>query len=258
MSTIALIPARYAATRLPGKVLADIAGKPMLQHVYERTRQAKTVGRVLVATDDPRIRETVESFGGEALMTSPHHLSGTDRLAEAAQNLECEVVVNVQGDEPMIEPEVIDTAVQPLLDDPALRMSTLKVEITDEQDIYDPNIVKVVTDRDGFALYFSRHPLPFPRNPAHGHWYQHIGLYVYRRDFLLEYSRWEPTPLQLTEQLEQLKVLERGYRIKVLPTSHPTVGVDTPEDLERVRRMMSPRSPQEGDRPEKGGPRGST
>jgi 3-deoxy-manno-octulosonate cytidylyltransferase (CMP-KDO synthetase) len=238
MTTIALIPARYAATRLPGKVLADLAGKPMIQHVYERTGQARTVRRVLVATDDPRIREVVEGFGGEVVMTSPHHLSGTDRLAEAAQNLEYEIVVNVQGDEPMIEPEVIDAAVQPLLDDPTLRMSTLKVEITDERDIHDPSVVKVVTDRDGFALYFSRHPIPYPRDAAHGHWYQHIGLYVYRRDFLLEYARLEPTPLQLTEQLEQLKVLENGYRIKVLPTSHRTIGVDTPEDLERVRQLM--------------------
>lgn len=239
MTTIALIPARYAATRLPGKVLADIAGKPMVQHVYERACRARTVQRVLVATDDERVRRAVEFFGGEVIMTSPHHLSGTDRLAEAVQNLDCEIVVNVQGDEPMIEPEAIDSAVQPLLEDPTLPMSTLKVEITDPHDIQDPSVVKVVTDRYGLALYFSRYPLPYPRDAAQGHWYQHIGLYVYRRDFLLQYARWEATPLQLTEQLEQLKVLENGYRIKVIPTSHRTIGVDTPEDLERVRRLMA-------------------
>jgi 3-deoxy-manno-octulosonate cytidylyltransferase (CMP-KDO synthetase) len=239
MTTIALIPARYAATRLPGKVLADIAGKPMVQHVYERACRARTVQRVLVATDDERIRRAVEAFGGEAIMTSPHHLSGTDRLAEAVQHLECEIVVNVQGDEPLIEPEAIDAAVQPLLEDPTLPMSTLKVEITDPQDIQDPSVVKVVTDRHGLALYFSRYPIPYPRDAAPGRWYQHIGLYAYRRDFLLQYARWEATPLQLTEQLEQLKVLENGYRIKVVPTSHRTIGVDTPEDLERVRRLMA-------------------
>lgn len=239
MTTIALIPARYAATRLPGKVLADIAGKPMVQHVYERAQRARTVQRVLVATDDERIRQAVEAFGGEAIMTSSHHLSGTDRLAEAVQHLECEIVVNVQGDEPLIEPEAIDAAVQPLLEDPTLPMSTLKVEITDPQDIQDPSVVKVVTDRQGLALYFSRYPIPYPRDATQGHWYQHIGLYAYRRDFLLQYARWEPTPLQLTEQLEQLKVLENGYRIKVIPTSHRTIGVDTPEDLERVRRLMA-------------------
>jgi len=239
MITVAIIPARYGSTRLPGKALADLAGKPMIQHVYERAQQARAVQRVLVATDDARIYQAVQAFGGEAAMTSATHRSGTDRVAEVAAGLTCELVVNVQGDEPLIRPEMIDAAVQPLLEDETLPMSTLKVALEDENEIRDPSVVKVVTDQQGNALYFSRHPIPYCRAGREARWFQHIGLYAYRRSFLLQYARMAPTPLQLSEDLEQLRALENGYRIKVLEVPDRTIGVDTPEDLARVRDLLA-------------------
>ena len=250
---VAIIPARYASSRFPGKALADIAGKPMIQHTYERVQQAAQVCRILVATDDDRIAKTVEDFGGCAVMTSPYHTTGTDRLAEVAADLSEALIVNVQGDEPLIHPEMIDAVIGVLADEPDLPMSTLKIRIETPDDIFNPAITKVVTDLNGYALYFSKGPIPFCRNEW-GDFARrgaglpdfvppqvacHVGLYAYRRDFLLRYAELPPTPLEQLEQLEQLRVLEHGYRIKVADTTHTSIGVDTPEDLEKARRFFA-------------------
>lgn len=240
MDVVAIIPARFGSSRLPGKVLIDICGKPMLQHVYERTRSCPLISRVIVATDDERVRTAVEGFGGEVRMTRSDHQTGTDRLAEVAQDLSAGIIVNVQGDEPLIASSSIEIAVRPLLDDPQLVMSTLRERIHDVRDITDPNSVKVVVDRHDYALYFSRQPIPYHRHKDSPIlWWRHLGLYVYRREFLLKYAELQPTPLQLAEGLEQLRALEHGYRIKVLETPHPAIGVDTPEDLDRVRQLLA-------------------
>jgi 3-deoxy-manno-octulosonate cytidylyltransferase (CMP-KDO synthetase) len=237
---IAVIPARYHSTRLPGKALADIGGRPMIEHVYRRASEARTVSSVIVATDDVRIARAVTTFGGEARMTAASHRSGTDRLAEVAATLTCDLVVNVQGDEPLIEPAMIDEAVAPFAADANLRMSTLRQRIDDPADLRNPNVTKVVVDREGYALYFSRAPIPHVRedSPAAPAW-RHIGMYVYRRDCLLELARLAPTELEQSEALEQLRALEHGIRIKAVETQHDSIGVDTPEDLERVRRILA-------------------
>lgn len=244
MKVVAFIPARYGSTRLNGKPLVNICGKPMVQWVCEKARAARLVNDVTVATDDERIMRAVRDFGGKAVMTSPAHTSGTDRVAEAVRGTHADIIVNVQGDEPLIEPRLIDQAVSPMLDDPDLKLCTLKTRIRDEEEYRNPNAVKVVTDKDGFALYFSRSPLPHYRTPfneaAHPA-YKHIGLYVYRRDFLVEFSSLKPTPLEQSEHLEQLRALENGFRIKVVETDYNPVSVDTPEDLERVRALMKGR-----------------
>ena len=211
----------------------------MIEHVYRRTSAATSVSSVLVATDDERILEAVRSFGGVACMTSPHHRSGTDRLAEVAAELSCDIVVNVQGDEPLIEPAMIDEAVEPLLVDPLIVMSTLRRRIEDRGELDNPNITKVVVDRDGYALYFSRAPIPFVRNgsPAAAAW-RHVGLYVYRRDCLMQLAGLAQTELEQSESLEQLRALEHGIRILAVETRYESIGVDTPEDLERARRLM--------------------
>jgi 3-deoxy-manno-octulosonate cytidylyltransferase (CMP-KDO synthetase) len=211
----------------------------MIEHVYRRASEARSVSSVIVATDDERIFKAVAAFGGKAQMTSPRHPSGTDRLAEIAAHLDCDIVVNVQGDEPLIEPTTIDQAVAPLRADSSLEMSTLRRRIEDPAEFANPNLTKVVVDRDGNALYFSRAPIPYVRDvgttaPA----WAHIGLYVYRRTTLLRLASLPPSPLERSEALEQLRALEHGIRIQVVETSHQSVGVDTPEDLERVRRMI--------------------
>jgi 3-deoxy-manno-octulosonate cytidylyltransferase (CMP-KDO synthetase) len=240
MDVVAIIPARYGSTRLPGKVLMDIAGKPMIQHVYERTSAADGIDQVLVATDDERIADAVRRFGGAVRMTRSDHATGTDRLAEVAQTLNADIIVNVQGDEPLIAAASIETAVEPLRSRPDLVMSTLRERLHDRESVADPNNVKVVVDRDNFALYFSRHAIPFRRDgDVPVIWWRHIGLYVYRREFLLKYAELTPTPLSQAEALEQLRALEHGYRIYVPETPHPALGVDTPEDLERVRALMA-------------------
>jgi 3-deoxy-manno-octulosonate cytidylyltransferase (CMP-KDO synthetase) len=213
----------------------------MIEHVYRRTSAAAWVSSVIVATDDERILEAVRSFGGVACMTSPDHQSGTDRLAEVAAEMACDIVVNVQGDEPLIEPLMIDQAIQPLLDDPMVLMSTLRRRIHDPAEIANPNVTKVVTDRDGFALYFSRAPIPFVRegSPAAPAW-RHVGLYVYRRDCLLQLAGFPPTELERSEALEQLRALEHGIRILAVETQYDSIGVDTPEDLDRARRLLAP------------------
>lgn len=242
---VAIIPARFESTRLPGKPLLLIDGKPMIQHVYERTRTVARIDRVLVATDDARVAGAVRGFGGEAVMTSPTHQSGTDRIAEAAADLDADVIVNVQGDLPFLEAPMVDATVAIMRANPALPMATLKTPIYDQQEMSNPNVVKVVTDRDGYALYFSRSPLPHWRGAAHGgpadgvFGYRHIGLYAYRRDFLLTFSRLAPTPLEQAEKLEQLRALEWGFRIQVAQTPTAGVEVDTPQDLERARAMVA-------------------
>ena len=244
MKVTVVIPARYASTRFPGKPLQDILGRPMIRHVYERAAQAACVDRVIVATDDRRIREAIEKFGGEVQMTRADHPTGTDRLAEVAGRIESELVVNVQGDEPLIDPRMIDLAVAPLLADADIPMGTLKSPIASSADFLNPNVVKVVTDLNGFALYFSRSPVPHDRDPAHPCALpdpppcKHIGLYVYRRDFLMLYPDLPPTPLENLEKLEQLRALEHGYRIRVVETDLVSQGVDTPADLARVAAIL--------------------
>lgn len=213
----------------------------MIQRVYERAARAAGVERVLVATDDARIRSAVESFGGEVVMTSPAHTTGTDRIAEAVADLDAEIIVNVQGDLPLLDPEVVAAALRPLADDAGLPMATIKTEIHTDEELRNPNVVKVVTDRDGFALYFSRSPLPYWRDgrPDGSLGYKHIGLYVYRRDFLLSFARLAPTPLERAEKLEQLRALEWGFRIRVVEVGAASIEVDTAEDLDRARALVA-------------------
>jgi 3-deoxy-manno-octulosonate cytidylyltransferase (CMP-KDO synthetase) len=212
----------------------------MIEHVYRRAAAATLVSRVIVATDDDRIAAAVAGFGGEAVMTSPSHQSGTDRLAEVAASLRCDVVVNVQGDEPVLSPETIDAAVEPLVNDAALAMSTLRRRIVDPAEHENPNVTKVVVDKDDFALFFSRAPIPYtrPGQPPAPAW-AHVGLYVYRRDTLLRLAALPPTAMERAEALEQLRALEHGIRIKVVKTAYASIGVDTPEDLARVRALMA-------------------
>lgn len=238
MKVLGVIPARFQATRLPGKPLLMIADKPMIQWVYEGARSATLIDEVVVATDDRRIYEAVKNFGGQVEMTSAEHPTGTDRLAEVARRFQTEIVVNIQGDEPLIAGEVIDTIIQPLIEEPNLPMSTAKVLLADQAQIGEPSVVKVVTDENGYALYFSRSPIPFPRNSQTAVYWKHIGLYGYRREFLLKYVNLPRTGLELTESLEQLRVLSHGYRIKVIEVTKDSIGVDTPEDLERVRKIV--------------------
>lgn len=212
----------------------------MIEHVYRRAAAARSISRVIVATDDARVMEAVRRFGGEAVLTSAAHQSGTDRLAEAAAALTCDVVVNVQGDEPLVEPDAIDAAVAPFAADAALEMSTLRRRITDPAELENPNVTKVVVDEHGFALYFSRAPIPFTRagQPAAAAW-AHVGLYAYRRATLLRFAGLPQTALERAEALEQLRALAHGIRIKAIETAHRTIGVDTPDDLERVRAVVA-------------------
>ena len=240
MKVLCVIPARYASTRLPGKPLALIAGKPMIQHVYERACHAVLPQEVVVATDSKIVADVVKEFGGKVMMTSPDHPSGTDRLAEVALSYpDIDVIVNVQGDEPMIPPEVIDRLAQAFADDNDLNMATLKT-LMGEEDYNNPNAVKVVTDQNGYALYFSRSLLPYPRNrKADFKVYKHVGIYAYRRSFLLSYAAYEPTPLEQIEGLEQLRVLENGQRIKVLESKFQGIGIDTQEDLDAINALFT-------------------
>jgi 3-deoxy-manno-octulosonate cytidylyltransferase (CMP-KDO synthetase) len=236
---LGVIPARFASSRFPGKVLAQISSKSMLQHVYERASLARYLTATIIATDDERVHEAARSFGARVVMTRADHVSGTDRVAEAASGEDAELVVNIQGDEPLIDPAAIDAAILPLAHDPEIVMGTLKKAIEDPREITDANVVKVVTDRNGDAIYFSRCPIPYERDQARpGIHFKHIGLYVYRRDFLLGFSALPVGPLEQAERLEQLRALENGYRIRVVETECESLGVDTPEDLERVCRLF--------------------
>ena len=234
---LGVIPARYGATRFPGKPLALLHGKPMVQHVYERAAKAALLQRVIVATDDARIAAAVTQFGGEAAMTPSALPSGTDRVAAVARDLPFDIVVNIQGDEPLMEPAMIDQVVRALLDDPQLPIATLCRRMPSAEDLANPNIVKVVRDHHDNALYFSRSPIPFKRGAAPVYW-KHLGIYGYRKASLLQFVGLSPTPLEQAEQLEQLRALEHGLRIRVLETPHDTIAVDTPDDLEKVERLM--------------------
>jgi 3-deoxy-manno-octulosonate cytidylyltransferase (CMP-KDO synthetase) len=239
LTVVAIIPARYESSRFPGKALADIGGHPMIEHVYRRASSARGVHQVIVATDDRRIADAVSAFGGQVRMTSADHPSGTDRLAEVAAELACDVVVNVQGDEPLIDPAMIEQALAAVAADPGLQMATLRRRIEDPEELQNPNVTKVVVDREGYALYFSRAPIPFRRAgcPPAPAW-RHVGLYVYRRECLLRLTALPPTAMEQTEALEQLRALEYGIRIKAVETAHDSIGVDTLDDLARVRRLM--------------------
>jgi 3-deoxy-manno-octulosonate cytidylyltransferase (CMP-KDO synthetase) len=238
---LGVIPARYASSRFPGKALAHIDSRTMLEHVYERVSMSRYLTAVIVATDDQRIEAEARRMGARVQMTRDDHQSGTDRAAEVASAFpEMEFIVNIQGDEPLIDPAAIDAAVFPLLDEPAIQMGTLKKRIEDSREIADPNVVKVVTDRFENAIYFSRSTIPYPRDgseAAQAH-YKHIGLYVYRRDFLLRYPTLPTGPLERAERLEQLRALENGFRIRVVETDYESLGVDTPADLERVNSLI--------------------
>lgn len=252
MEVIALIPARYGSTRFPGKPLALLRGKPMIQHVYEQTCSVRGLARVIVATDDDRIASVIRAVGGEVAMTRADHPTGTDRLAEVAERLSVDIIVNVQGDLPFFPPAMVEDAVAALTQAPSAVMSTVKTPIYEVAEWQNINVVKVVTDRKGCALYFSRSPIPYERSPESrvrslesadkerktilG--YRHIGLYVYRRDFLFTFTRLPRTPLEQTEQLEQLRALEWGYQITVSETERPTIEIDTPEDLRRAEEAM--------------------
>jgi 3-deoxy-manno-octulosonate cytidylyltransferase (CMP-KDO synthetase) len=254
LAIVAIIPARFASTRLPGKPLCVIHGKTMIERVHERAKRAVRPNRVIVATDDERIASAVRGFGGEAVLTSPDHPTGTDRLAEVARSLEAEILVNVQGDEPMLDPAGIDAAAGALVEDPALPMATLSLPLRSVEEMLAPSVVKVVVDAEGNALYFSRSPIPHVRRGsdpdpraaaeaavARGLARKHVGLYAYRREALLRLASLPPSPLAEAEGLEQLRALFHGMRIRVVPVEgEGGVAVDTPEDLERVRALLVP------------------
>jgi 3-deoxy-manno-octulosonate cytidylyltransferase (CMP-KDO synthetase) len=242
----AIIPARWASTRFPGKPLFSILGKPLVQHVWECCREARTLSEIIIATDDMRIAEAAFSFGAQVSLTSPKHQSGTDRVAEVAAKLRgFRHIVNVQGDEPALDPRLIDRLVRVLRSNPRLEMVTAASPFEAESDAINPNNVKVVTARDGKALYFSRSRIPFNRDNAQPMgspplW--HIGIYGYRRDFLAQFVRWKPTPLECTEKLEQLRALAHGAAIQVVRTRHRALGVDTPEDVPRAEAALAGRT----------------
>jgi len=238
---VVVIPARYGSTRLPGKPLVLLAGKPMIQRVFERAKLSKRVCRVIVATDDERIVKAVKTFGGEAKMTRPDHRTGTERVAEVAAHEEGDVFVNVQGDEPLLDPEAVDAAVNSLLEEPQASISTVATPIKTPADIMDPNVVKTVLDFESNALYFSRAPIPWVRDAAtkiHVQHLKHLGLYVFQRSALLEYPTLPQGELEKIEQLEQLRWLENGWKIRVAEVAHDAVSVDVPEDVARVERLL--------------------
>jgi 3-deoxy-manno-octulosonate cytidylyltransferase (CMP-KDO synthetase) len=241
MNAIGIIPARYASSRFPGKPLADILGKPMIQWVYEQASLAKLLDQVIVATDDKRIFDVVTHFGGTVVMTSPQAANGTERIAEAAKQLSATFIVNVQGDEPLIDPEIIDQLVILMRENREAPVGTLVKRITDLDDLNNPNIPKVVVDKNFYALYFSRSVIPYFRDEKNqrqwltkSNYYQHIGLYIYQREFLMKFVKLPLANLERIEQLEQLRVLENGFKIKVAVTETDSIGVDVPEDIDRV------------------------
>lgn len=239
---LGVIPARFSSSRFPGKVLSLISNKTMLQHVYERATQSRYLTCTIIATDDAGVYNAARSFGARVVMTRADHPTGTDRVAEVASAETAEIIVNIQGDEPLIDPSAIDTALLPLVHEPDVVMSTLKKRIENAREVTDPNVVKVVTDSAGDAIYFSRCPIPYLRDDPGGlpgaPYFKHVGLYVYRRNFLLGYSSLPVGPLEQAERLEQLRAIENGFHIRVVETDYESIGVDTPEDLERVSRLM--------------------
>ncbi|MBC8063637.1 MAG: 3-deoxy-manno-octulosonate cytidylyltransferase [Chlorobia bacterium] len=240
MQCAIVIPARMASTRFPGKPLIDLCGKPMIQWAYEAALASGVTSQVVIATPDAEIAEAAEAFGARAFMTRLDHPSGTDRLAEVAESLKADFYVNVQGDEPLIDPETIRACAQPLRDDASLQMSSVFSSCPDEE-VENPAVVKVVTDRKGNALYFSRHPIPYPRNPGQTTVKKHIGIYAYRHDVLLQFAGWAPTPLEQTESLEQLRFLENGVEIRMVEGKGTALAVDTPEQAIEVARLLAQR-----------------
>ena len=241
---VAIIPARYHSTRFKGKPLTDIAGKPMIEWTYCHAKKARILERVIVATDDRRIFDVVRGFGGEVCLTSPKHKSGTDRVAEVAGKLKMGkegIVVNIQADEPLLESVAITQLVMPLIRNKSLEMSTMSYRIRKKEEIDNPNIVKVVVDKKSYALYFSRSLIPHADKPGRKNFYKHLGLYAYRRDFLLKFARMVPTELEKRERLEQLRALENGYRIKVIESQFDPVEVDTPQDVYKVLKELKSR-----------------
>ena len=243
MEAVGIIPARYGATRFEGKLLADLCGKPVIQHTWENAKKSKSIEDLIVATDDKRIYNTAKGFGAKAILTSKAHKSGSDRLTEVAASVDTNIVVNIQADEPLIHPSMIDDAVNALQKDKDIVMSTLCHKIRNEYELFDRNVVKVVKDRQGFAMYFSRSAIPYkPRSTTNGHrinsHYKHIGLYAYSKDFLFTFKSLPQSPLEKIEKLEQLRVLENGYKIKVVETKHDTVGIDTAEDLVKATEII--------------------
>lgn len=247
---LVVIPARWASSRFPGKPLANIAGIPMIQRVVEQAGKAKCVSEIVVATDDSRIMDFVKEKGGTAIMTSADHESGTDRVAEVARERDCDIVVNVQGDEPLIPPQNIDQVVRPLIEDSSISVASLRILIRDTNDLLNKNITKVVVDKFDSALYFSKAPIPWDReswsesidansNLSSSIWFKHIGLYAYRKQFLMEYSSLPVSPLEKMEKLEQLRVLENGFQIKVVETQLDSIGVDTREDIDIIEKQLA-------------------
>ncbi len=241
MDAIGIIPARYHSTRFEGKVLKDLLGKSVIQRVWDNAKRASTLEDLIVATDDERIEAEVLRFGGKAILTSKEHRSGTDRLREIANPIDVKVVVNIQADEPLLHPSMIDDIVRPLLEDKGIDMATLKKLITDPEELTNPNVVKVVTDKNDYALYFSRSLIPSPRVKKDAQFYKHIGLYAVTKDFLFTFTNLPVSNLEEIEGLEQLRALENGYRIKVVETQFDTIGIDTPEDLERAKQALKSR-----------------
>ncbi len=241
MEAIGVIPARYSSTRFAGKVLADICGKPMIQYVWERAKQALLLDDVIVACDDENVFGVARNFGANCIMTARGHLSGSDRITEVVAPLDVKVVLNIQADEPLIEPIMIDRLTEALLSDKSIYMATIIKKIENSDEITDPNIVKVVVDKNNFALYFSRAAIPYKaeNSKAESVYYKHIGLYAYTKDFLFTYKNIPASSLENAEKLEQLRVLQEGFRIKVIETKFETIGVDTPEDLDRVREILT-------------------
>ncbi|MCK5580542.1 MAG: 3-deoxy-manno-octulosonate cytidylyltransferase [Candidatus Omnitrophica bacterium] len=241
MNIIAAIPARWASTRFEGKVLADLNGKPMIQHVWEQAKKANLLDDVFILCDDERVFDAAQGFGANVLMTSTGHASGTDRIAKALRHASAKIVVNIQGDEPLIDPQVIDALAQGLVDDKDASMATVVKLLESREDLDNPNVVKVVVDQNKNALYFSRSPIPFNRDKkdfSEVICYKHLGLYAYRKEFLDVWKDLPESILEQTEKLEQLRVLEAGYKIKTVLTEHETIGVDSPEDLERVAQLV--------------------
>lgn len=241
---VVVVPARYASTRFPAKMLAPLEGKPLVMHAYDRARKARLADDVLIATDDARIADAVARYDAHVVMTRPDHPSGTDRIAEAVADMSAELVVNVQGDEALLEPSLIDAVIEMLDNTPDAVMATARHPISDPARVQDPNTVKVVCDGQGAALYFSRCPIPYIRDTeacldTAGCYWQHIGLYAYRKDFLMRFAALPQTLLEKLEKLEQLRALEHGYKIMVVDTDYEGIGVDVPDDLETVRQMMS-------------------
>jgi 3-deoxy-manno-octulosonate cytidylyltransferase (CMP-KDO synthetase) len=240
LKAIGILPARWASTRLPGKVLIEIGGKPMLEHVWRRVKQAKELSDVIIACDEPHVLERAKAFGANAVLTRKDHPSGSDRVAEAAKASDADIVVNIQADEPLIQPALIDDLVKALKSDPSCVLATPIKRIVTIEEFKNPNVVKVVVDKNACALYFSRSPIPYKRDGAMNvsNYFKHLGIYAYRRDFLFEYCRWPKSFLEQEENLEQLRVLEAGYKIKTVETTMETIGVDTPEDVLKVEAYM--------------------